>query len=336
MSAQGQEAKQTINLSIDELDAALRLLSAEQQAAQAGWRKWVLNLIFYSSFAIAIIACPLGLLLVWFDAGLGWGLLIAAVIAIILFILTSRTTLDKAIRKIHQAIEGSELAERAETGWNQQSQRLHLILGCGFIPGILGFLGGVGWLIYGLIAKGEVSLISLALIALPILLLYLVVAIRRYQEFQYFSQVAQLHSQFQSRLQKASAEGLSEISVPPGEVELLGRIETSQAERQVKKAAQELPELAKFYSVTIAPEPLKYLKDLTKQQHEARYAIREITDSLQIEPRPPNAQPILGRANEFAISSENYEIVYQVDDQRQHVEVIDIHEIDRGEVEDVT
>jgi hypothetical protein len=134
-------------------------------------------------------------------------------------------------------------------------------------------------------------------------------------------------------LQSASAGANGDIQFSAQEVELLAQVETQQVARGVAKATRELPERLKEYSVTIVPEALAYLRSLPERDRAAGYAIRELADSLQINPRPPFAHPSSQHAEDLVINHQNFAMTYRVDDARLRVSVVSIHDQRRGEVD---
>jgi hypothetical protein len=81
----------------------------------------------------------------------------------------------------------------------------------------------------------------------------------------------------------------------------------------------------------IAPEALAYLRSLPEQERAAGYAIRELADSLQIDPRPSFAYPGSQHTEDLVINHQIFELTYRVDDARLRVNVVSIHDLRRGE-----
>jgi hypothetical protein len=327
VSTNNQAAASGATLSVDDLEAALRLLSAGERAGRTNRWKLIVALVSYILIGIVILACPLGLLVVWFNTGLGWGLLEAAVIAAIVFFVVAIKWGDvvPSPSKIYPTL-GKNLSKTAKAAWEKRSDTLFTIFNLLFLLLLIGLL----WLVYSLVTTGEVSLPSLALIALPYLIFWALCAINDYHEFEYLLQVSRLRDQLESRLQEVSETGSGEVSLSSEEINLLSQVETrvemQQVEDKVAQVKHNKPD-EQLYSIAIALEPLKYLESLAEREPEARIAIREAWDELQTEPKPPEAQPAPGRENGFVIRRGQYDIIYLVDYQKQRIDVVKIQEI---------
>jgi mRNA-degrading endonuclease RelE of RelBE toxin-antitoxin system len=326
MSEQKSEKKPPVSLGVDDLETALDLLTAEEGAVRADRRRLIVNLISNIAFGILLFACPLGLLVMWFDKAFGLGLLLAAGIATIVFRVAA--FFKGAQPRLPVLSEEDEFAKAATAVWRKKVRIFYSSVGCLMAPGLVAVLVGLIWLGYSLFAMHKVSLPGLALIALPLLTLLVFTAVDEYRRFQYFSRVSITRDRFNSRLHKVRTEGLNEMSISSEEMDLLAQVETKQAVRKVAEAVKELPP-QKWYSVAIAQKALGFMKGLPGEE---RGAIREITDALQLNPRPPEAQPVTGLENAFVIRSEDYEIAYLVDDIKQRVDVTEIRDTRGGEV----
>lgn len=334
MSDKKADEEPHISLSADDFEAALRLLEAEEQAQQVDRRALIANFIAYIATGVLLIALPLGLLIVWFDAVLGWSLLGAALLAFIVVgvstdITSKSVDFDAASKNIRGVLGSSGLGKRASASWEKRSGSFNQLLGCLSILGGLVTIAGLAWLVYGLFWQNRVILPSLVLASLPVVVVFILIAIDSYREFRYFSHVSQL----QSRFQKASAGSAGDIPVSSADLSLLARVEKQQVERGVSKATHTLAERLKEYSVTISPEPLARLKQLSEQRRELGYTIRGLADSLQTNPRPADAHAQPGAAGDLVISREEFALTYKVDDARQRVVVLSIRTADLGKVD---
>jgi len=320
VSVNNQAATSSANLSVDDLEAALRLLSAEERAGQTDWRKFIAQIVCAISLGIFILTIPIGLLVVWFNPRLGWGLFVAAGIAAIVFI---------ALRNVNptpsqiRATLGESLSKTTKTAWEKRSEALYLFVALLLLELLIGLV----WLIYGLVIIGEVSLPSLALIALSVIIFWALVGIDMYREAKYLSQVSRLRDQLESRLKEVNETGSNEVPFSSEEINLLSQVETrvemQHVENKVSQVKHERPD-EKLYSIAITWEPLKYL---AKLEPDAREAIREAWDEFQTDPKPPEAKPTLLRENEFIIRRGQYDIIYLVDDQKHRIDVVKIQEI---------
>lgn len=332
MSTNNHAAASGATLSVDDLEAALRLLSAEERADQTNWRKLIVALVFSISIGIVFLAFPLGLLIVWFNPDLGWELLKVAVIAAIAGIVGAwmwggivssqdqiRTTLDESLSKT------------VEAAWQKQIEALVKFVLLLIFPLLIGLV----CLVYSLFTTGAISLPSLALIALPVIIFCMLNGIYMYRENEYLLQVSRLRDQLESRLQEVGATGSSEVSLSSEEMNLLSQVESRVEWQQVKDKVVRLKHESsdeQLYSIAIAPEPLKYLKSLAEREPEAKIEIRETWDELQTEPRPPEAQPAPGHENGFVIRKGQYDSIYLVDDKKRRIDVVKIQEINQEEL----
>jgi mRNA-degrading endonuclease RelE of RelBE toxin-antitoxin system len=331
VSTNNQAAASGATLSVDDLEAALRLLSAEKRAGRTNWHKFIVVLLESISLGIFTLTIPIGLLVVWFNPWLGWGLFKAAFISAIVFFFVAIKWGEVAppTTKIRATL-GESLSKTAKDAWRKRSDSINTIIGLLSLPLLIGFV----WLVYGLITTGEVILSSLTLIALPVLIFWVLVAIDNYRESEYLLQVSRLRDQLESRLQEVSKTGSSEVPLSSEEINLLSQVETrvemKHVEDKVAQLKHERPD-EQLYSIAIALEPLKYLDSLAEREPEARIAIREAWDELPTEPKPPEAQPAPGRENGFVIRRGQYDIIYLVDDQKHRIDVVEIQEIHQEE-----
>ena len=332
MSTNNQAAASGATLSVDDLEAALRLLSAEEREGRTNWRKLIVELVTDISLGIILFAIPIGLLVILFNPGFGWRILEAAVISIIVFIFMSFwQDISPSPETIRDTL-GESLSKTTKDAWKKRTNSD--TFGSIFISlDILSLLIGLVWLVYSLVTTGETSLPNLALIALTVLMFWAWFAIENYRESEYLLQVSRLRGQLESRLKEVSRTGKNEVPLSSKEINLLSQVETRvemhQVEDKVAQVKQESPDELS-YSIAIALEPLKYLDSLAERP-EARIAIREAWDELQIEPKPPEAQPTPGRENEFVIRRGQYDIIYLVDDQKHRIDVVKIQEINQEE-----
>lgn len=334
MSDKKPDEEPHISLSADDFEAALRLLEAEEQAQQVDRRALIANFIGYIATGVLLIALPLGLLIVWFNAVLGWSLLGAALLAFIVVgvstdITSKSVDFDAASKSMRDVLGSTGLGKRARDSWEKRSGSFTEMLGCLAIVGGVVTIAGLAWLIYGLFWQNRVILPSLALVSLPVVVLFVLVAIDSYREFRHFSQVSRL----QARFQQASGGAAVPVPVSSADLSLLARVEQQQVERGVSKATHKLPERLKEYSVTISPEPLARLKQLSAQRRELGYAIRSLADSLQTNPRPDDARAAAGDAGDLVISRADFALTYRVDDARQRVVVLAIRDVEPGKVD---
>lgn len=330
MPINSQETAYSATFSVDDLEAALRLLSAEERAGRTNWHKLAISLALHISFGVALVAIPIGFLLILFDQMLGWRLLVLAAIAALIFIIFNIRWGEVATEPDDiRATLSESLSRTTKAAWEKRVETYdteNIIIVLLFLP----FLSGLGWLIYRLGTAGEVSLPSLALIGLPVLIFWMLVALRNYRESEYMLQVSRLRDKLESRLQEVSETGSSEVPLSSKEISLLSQAETraemQQVEDKVAQVKHERPDEL-LYSIAIALEPLKYLNSLAEREPEVSIAIREAWDDLQTEPKPIESHLTQGSENEFVIRRGQYDIIYLVDDQKHRIDVVKIQEI---------
>ncbi|MGD8969346.1 MAG: hypothetical protein PVI07_17720 [Anaerolineae bacterium] len=331
-----RKGKEDVDLSVEDIEAALLLLSAEERTLRPERRRVISHFVWVLSMGIVLVACPMGLLAVWFDRILGVALLVAAAIMVVLFFISGTgASLSDTSEQIRETIEQSALGEAAKAGWEQRS--LVGIIGWSFALGTLVFLAGIGLLIYGLVTARHVSPLSLAMIALPVLVVFLFLALDEYREFVYFTRVSRLRSQFASHLQKGSAEGADQVPVSSAQYDMLSRIETQQVQRRVAQSARDWPQLKQAYhAVSFSPSLHKYLQGLPDEAREQRWVLRTVADTLQTNPRPPGTRPAFGYPNRFVTRRQGYDVTFSLDRDRQRVNLISISPTGGREVNDVS
>jgi mRNA-degrading endonuclease RelE of RelBE toxin-antitoxin system len=337
MSASEQVEHQADRLTLDDLEAALHLLSEEERAVGSGSnrankRDLIALIVNDSVIGLMLYALFTGLIIVWFFPKLGFSLLGIGILAFALLCITVSTFGDfrEKVNQLRGALQGTKLAQVAAQKWGS----MFPYEGCLTIIVGLIVLGGIGWLIFGLIARREILPSSLVLIALSFLIIVAANSVNSFREFKYFSQVSRLRERFQVELEGTGAEQPTFV-LSKQEKNLLSEVETQQVNRNVAKVLEEYSQQRAIYSIAIADGPLAYLGTLTEEE---RQQLREGVDSLQTEPRPDYAWPIpVGPNgvpnNQFAFKNGRQVLIYLVDDGRERVDVMAISEAPREEVD---
>jgi hypothetical protein len=309
VSEEKQDTEQSVNLSEDDLEAALRLLSDEERLGKTLF-------VFIVSLAIMVFACPAGVLTVWFERGLGIGLLIASAVAVVVFfaIIAGGSNPLEALEVVEQSAKdsktGQAIAARIKPS---QVGGVSSLLGCVGGVVMLLFFPGVAWLLFDLFTIRKINLFSLILIAAP-------VYYQMRRDYLHYSRVSRLRSLLESQAQKPG-----ETTVSSEEAAFLGRVESQQMVREIKQAAPEISKrLAESYAIETVPKARDYIRRLSAEQGEAALAVRQAIDALESNPRPPNAQQVPGSVDLLAIRKESSEIVYLVDDETRNISIVDV------------
>ena len=328
MSAQAQAPKQTTDLSVEELEAALKLLIAEGRTEGRDLRKYLQYVLLLVAMGVGFVACPAGLILLIFDFGLGLILLGIAVVAAVLFsilMIVDADVYDKT-QEMTKSLGEGELANSAKDIWQEQSPD-DSNFGCAVsIICVITFVVGVLWFFFSLFT-GSVSLLSIVLVMLAVIVFFGHIAVGGWKEYQFYTRVTKLQKEYQSLLNKARAEDLNTMTVPTKDVTLFGEIETAQLNRQVYNIKKDQEIFEDFYSVKKYPELLKYVRQLSVSE---RDQINDLIDSLQTEPHPENAKPISDQPGLFTIESGNHEIVFSVNDEKKQIYCTEVRQKDNG------
>ncbi len=312
----------TINLSAEELDAALRLLLVEKQTKSKRLPERWLNLILVLIMPFAIFLCPVSLILARDGNSISILLFLASLVLFLISGMLGGGTFDfdRKTKSIRKSLKGTELGETAEAKWKKK-ENFQSIAG---LISVFGFTVACGWVIYSWQFLGSINHTSLIVLAATVAIGMLLAVISSYREYQYFWIVSQLQDQFEVRLQKLKTEKLNRISVPAEEVKLLGKLETAQLNHKIKETADRIANTLKdFYSITITPEVLKFLNSLSDNQQKDKYVIRDFIDSLQMNPYPKNIK-LSESIHDFVGHVQNYEVVYRVNAKKRNIEVIRI------------
>lgn len=336
MSAQQPARPQTGHLSIDDLEAALALLSSEASLAGDDRRKIIITSISDIAVGFVIYCFLAGLITIGFNLRLGIWLIVSSFVAMIVvaFAVSSPDEVSNTTKKIRSAIKGSEVDEAAAKGWQSREDSGCVIT---FVLGI--FFLSLAVLGYAAYARREQWVIgSLAVGMLSAIAAGIYITVSDYREFQYFSRISKLREDFQSRLTKRGSD--EDVVVSPKEQELLSQVEQQQVNRNVAKALESFNKTPKtFYSIALASEVLDELGTLAEEK---RYKLRELIDSFQLEPRPQNARHVLsseatsGAIQQFEVASGGYQIQYAVNDEKQRIDVMDLRPLNREEVHDAS
>ena len=328
MSAKPTQDTHT-NLSVDDFEAALTLLSAEARFKPLDRRKAVITSISDIAVWLVIFGVAHGLMMLTFNVK--WGLIILGAATVAFFITgaaaSSPDEVSNITKTIRRSIADSKINQAAGVGWQKRELSPFLFLPIAFLFPLT--LVGLGYGSY--VHSTTIVLVSLIVGLLCSLAIGVYYAIDEYREFQYFSLVATLGQKFQSRLSGLGSQ--KNVAISSKEKELLSQIEQEHVNRNVAKALEKYDETKEFYSIALRPSVLEYLGELPENK---RNSVREVIDTLQITPRPQNAR-LVGLREGVAESPTEYQLrigdqrlTYAVNDEKLRVDVIGIGSGNKG------
>ena len=328
-----KSAHNPVELTEDELDAALRLLTVERAVGpdSPSRRDLIYSLAASLGIGIFLVALPLGLAVVWFDWIWGVGLMAFGLGSLAVAMFTKDRSPETQTRRLRDSLVGSEIEEVASAVWTKRELASDRAL-------VLILIGGAAVTIYGLIRlgfsladSGDVDWFALILIIIPPSAFWSFFAWIEYREYKYFVDVASVRT----RLETESASGVGDraAEITSAEFEVVSRAETQQIERGIEEAMRTVTATEpESYSVVLAPTVLESFADLNSETY---YEVRRVIDSLQVNPQPPDATPALeGKRAETELriaAHPSIMISYSVDDENRQVMV---EEIDQSEISD--
>ena len=314
MEASKGEARQ-VELSTDELQVVLQILSSEEERQQAERRRFIRAFAFWACAGIFVFACPLGLLIVWFDKGMGWGFLIAAIVAMLLLTIGVATP---------QGRESMGVLRQVDTAQDAQGHTYSAALGrYGYVVGLLGLVGfaygaGCVWLLYGLVSSREPNPYAVGLMTLSILILSIGMGIVYALIGRYYERVSELRTTVDGHLQSADAEGVTKLAAE--DMGVLTQAAMKQAEYKMSKAESDLPQAQKErWALVVAQEAEETLKRLPMT---TQVALSRTLFALPFDPHPVDAQSAPGQPNVCTIDRENCAITFVRDEERRQLTVI--------------
>jgi phosphate starvation-inducible membrane PsiE len=305
------------SLTAEELDSALKLLSAEADPS-AGSRLWkeLLEDVLLGFFFFGL---GTGLVIVWFDKTWGFGLLAVAVVSFVLFMVTPLSNLQDELERIRTTLGNPESAKAAAEVW---TRRVSLGSSIPFVAQAVVLLGGVAWLIQGLIADGQVVVVALVMIAISVVSFWVVFAFDQIREVQYYEQVESILHRLEER---GTGEGEPEIAVSKAELDVLAKAEHHQTRLTVNASAQQASfVLENSYAVSITEGAIDELEQLHASNTRDWLGVREAIRSLEDDPRPSSAHQASALAASMKLVAGQYEVEYVVDDANRSVSVVRI------------
>lgn len=327
-SAEHSDPKKILVLTPEDLEAALRMLAEEERAAsvsgETGFRNFVSALIENLLIGLFYFSLFSGLVVVWFHPWTGLKLLGACLVAFVLWGFKIALAEKKGFFDPPKGPPG--LAEIVKKAWDKKFKAE----GCVTVPGCLFWLGGLGWMLIGLVTDRDVFPRALIPIALGSLMIAIANAIATYRKSKYFSRVSRMRDRLQVLQEVGPEQTPATVEVSDKDRALLGQVEIRQVARAAAKSSEEFGQQARVYSVGIENGPRDYLGGLDE---ETRYELREVLDDLQAAPKPTDSRVV--RANDagdvqtIQLEAGGHIISYVVDSARQRVDVIQISPLPR-------
>ena len=304
-----------VELSTDELQAALQILSSEEEQQQAERRKFIRAFAFWACGGVFLFACPLGLLTVWFDKGMGWGFLIAAIVALIPFMVGFATPLGResmrglgnfdAVRDARGDAYGG-----APGKYGLVASLLSLVM--------VAYGAGCVWLVYGLVTSREPNPYAVALMVLSIVILSAGMGIVYALIGTYYDRVSELRSTVDGHLKSAGAEGVTKLAAE--DIDVLSQAAMKQAEHKMSRAESDLPQGQKQrWALVVAQEAEEALERLPMA---TRVALSRTLFALPLDPYPVDARSAPGQPDICTIDRENCAITFVRDEEQKQLTVI--------------
>lgn len=318
MTASSENAA-PVSISLEDLEYALSLLETEE-GSRPGRMIMFRQIIIYATLTIFLLACPLGILVVWFDRIVGIASLVLSVICAVIYIILTAKNGVSIGDNVFSKLKEINVGDVAKKSFDQHVQSFNEWVGCVWIVMIAGGVGGIIWLIIDLIRLGHITMVPLILIVLPFLWLGIFVGVSDYKEFIFYSRVANAWSRFQKVKEKATEKQDGQVSLSASDVELLSQVQTKNVHRSIAQAESNIQRL---FAVAINPDAAEFLKKLKEEGLDDYYQIRDAIDALQEDFRPKTATA-LSQPDLYRMAVTKYQITYRVDNERQRIEVIEI------------
>jgi hypothetical protein len=193
---------------------------------------------------------------------------------------------------------------------------------------LVSFWGGLfafAWLLKSLISDGTVPGWTIVVMAVATLSFWCLAALGAYRDYRYYALIAAAHDQLKGRLSEAATEQRDEVEISPSELDALSQAESRHAARQVKAAVDNLPETVESaWGIALTFDAKKSLDRLAKEQPAAWERVVAAIQSLQVNPRPPEARPSEHPNDVVELTAGSCAVDYRLEDESQHVYVISI------------
>lgn len=315
------KTEQAVELSTQDVEAAVRYLAGEEARRQEERRRFRMTVIAITAAGIMTYVCLLGLVVVWFNRTLGFVLLGLAALSMAVFTVINfskggKNAFEDGFRMFSRGTKSS-----ASTG--QQPRRY--VLGM-MVAGLAFFscLGGFGWMLYGLFTHGELGLPSVGLIVASIVIASIAMGLYAASVQRYNARVSSLREELESHLETADAEEAEPRVVTAQDLIVLARAERAQLRVELEEAVQESSDETAEGWYVYFPEQAR--SDIRALPDAEQFVVRDAIDNLQIDPRPPEAQPgTVGEQPAFWIELEGHRILYALDEAENTITVYTVH-----------
>ena len=322
-------AQQALKISAEDLEAALRLLTDEEQATQAAAREGgataaVFTCVTNFLMLVAFFALIPAVIVIWFDRWWGVALfltsLVSGVLLLAAFMLpVSSKDFTSVKNRLRQEIGEGELA-KAASQLLAKRQREANFWEWGCLPIALWPAALLALLVSLYLPSHALFLASLGLQGLSVLLASFWFTEEFYEDVKYYERVSKLRSRFETQLRQLDVGASGEVSISRREIELLGNIETNQAAREAAKTLEASgAEAESLYSIAFTREALAALE--REQSVERRQRIRAAADALQFDPRPPG---VAAAGDGFLVEGEDFFLRYEVNDEKERLVVTSV------------
>jgi mRNA-degrading endonuclease RelE of RelBE toxin-antitoxin system len=320
-SATGGEDVGTTTITRDDLAAALDLLTDADRSRASRRRHFWAALCQPLIVGVFLYSLTLGLVVIWVDRGFGLVLLLlaaAAFVALGLLGVVGRRW--GSVYSFRKAL-GTDLASAADELWDRRAH--HGLVGLALLVGFVSGAAGVVLLFVELVRDGDISVLAVILLAVPILTVWLPTGVQQYRELSYLSQVSAARDRLEA-LSTAQEEGSeAPVQLSAADYDVISRAESQQLRRNATEiASQAGDEAGPLYAVVKLPAAGEELTRLAAEAPKTWQAMVAAVDSLQADPVPPESHEVTGGVYELDL--DDCRLVYSVDHDAQRVVVRDV------------
>jgi small basic protein len=324
VKVKGAQKRAVVTVSPEDLSAALDLLKVEEHYSRSHTAELVHEFMEDVAVGVFFLGIILGVATVWVNLAWGIALLGAGVAAMLYLGIAPSSNLSTSTRKLKGAIEDSEVYGAAISLRKRRFVRDNLIMLLVVVPAVPAFGVAFVWYMVSLFRDGEVSVVAFAVMAVLTFVFWGWFALDAYREHRYFSLVASARSRLENRLSDSADDEGGQMEISQRELNVLSRAESHQHERAVEAAAKEAPAVVEqSYGVSIAPEARESLAYLADEDPETWAQVYGTIQSLQFDPRPPEALPAEDERT-VEIPTDPATLGYEVDEESHSVYVISV------------
>ena len=304
----------------DDLEAALELLTGEERSRAVQRRDFWATLVSYLAVGVFFYALPLGLVVVWFDRQLGLAFLAVAAGAFVTICVTTVIgASSKSAYTLRQTI-GTDLGSAADELWNRRARYGWVAIA--FFAGFVAASVGLVLLVLELVRDGEVSVVALVLLAVPIVTMWLPTGVQQYRELAYFSQVASVRDRLEGISEATDDHAGASVRVSSTDYDVISTAERQRIGRHTARIATEASdEAGPPYAVAKVPAVVEELTRLGTRAPDVWQDVVIGIDSLQADPLPSESHP-LGSEGIYELERGGHRLVYALDEDAHRVVVL--------------